>query len=103
MNNQNPDDFLLDVYCVKAIFAGNATPDQQVRFWNWLCDTACGWGSSTQMETDRETSFANGKREVALKFKEMVTFDVSAYKQSLNKSLENSDSKVIMKKPKRQA
>ena len=58
------------VYAVKALFAGKANEHQQGLFTQWLIAEACKkddmpWFPGG-LEGDRDTSFANGRRFVAL-------------------------------------
>lgn len=76
---------VLDLIAIKALYKGEATPDQQVRFWNWLVEDVCGIADSTQRDSSWETAFQNGKREVALIFRKAVNMDVVAYREELLK------------------
>lgn len=58
------------VYAIKAIASGTAKQDQQQAFFEWLIIEACKkedmpWFPG-DLEADRDTSFANGKRFVAI-------------------------------------
>lgn len=58
------------VYAIKGLFAGEATAPQQQQFAEWLISEACKkddmpWFPGG-LEGDRMTSFANGRRFVAL-------------------------------------
>lgn len=51
----------------KAIFAGDAAPEQQKLFMAWLIDHACGYHDvAWEMDSDRTTSFEAGRRFVAI-------------------------------------
>lgn len=53
------------VAAVQALIRGEATDQQQRDFMNWLINQACAtYDISFQLEGDRETAFAEGRRFV---------------------------------------
>ena len=77
---------VLDLVAIKSLYKGEATAEQQIRFWNWLVEDVCGIADSTQRDSSWETAFQNGKREVALIFLKAAKMDVVAYREKLLKS-----------------
>ena len=56
-----------DIGAAKAILAGEATPEQQKRFMQWLVNNACGYNEvAWEPDSDRTTSFEAGRRFVAV-------------------------------------
>lgn len=56
-----------EVYALRNIAQGNATPEQQKEFMEWLLQHVCRtYDLSYRPESDRETVFAEGRRFVGL-------------------------------------
>ena len=56
-----------DVGAAKAMLDGEATPEQQKRFMQWLVNSACGYNEvAWEPDSDRTTSFEAGRRFVAV-------------------------------------
>lgn len=54
-----------DVYAIKALAAGKASEGQQQRALGWIVNILCGtYDLSYRPESDRNTTFAEGKRHV---------------------------------------
>lgn len=56
-----------DLFAMKALAAGVATEGQQKRALEWILKVACGIGDNTYYhDSERDTTFAEGKRFVGL-------------------------------------
>lgn len=70
-----------DVYAIKALQSGVATPEQQQLALAWIINTCADtYGMSFRpggLEGDRETAFAEGKRSVGNQIVKLVNFDGS--------------------------
>lgn len=70
-----------EVFAVKAIEAGTATPQQQAIFWKYLREVVCGarkmsyWPGGE--DGRRATDFAEGKRFVAVHLERLVNLTPS--------------------------
>lgn len=59
---------IADVSAVQAIANGTATPDQQVRAFDWIVRTAAAtWQDTFHPESERVATFMQGRRFVGLK------------------------------------
>lgn len=74
-----------DVYAIKALQLGTATPDQQKMALHWIINVCADtYGMSFRpggVEGQRETDFAEGKRFVGNQIVKLVNYDVSLLKQ----------------------
>lgn len=72
MNEKNapwypPEYELADINAFKGLQAGTATPEQQMRALKWIIENACAtYELSYRPTSDRDTSFAEGRRFVGL-------------------------------------
>ena len=67
------------VSAVQALERGEATPEQQKLFLSWLVNEAAAtYGQSFQVEGDRESSFAEGRRFVGLATVKLLKLSVNA-------------------------
>jgi len=54
------------LYAFRALFEGKANDGQQKRAMEWLCRNVCHVGVVSYGDTDRDTSFLEGQRSVAI-------------------------------------
>lgn len=67
-----------DVYALKGLQGGTADPGQQARALDWILKNACGtYDLSYRPTSDRDTSFAEGRRFVGLQIIKMLNLDMS--------------------------
>lgn len=67
------------VSAVQALQRGEASAQQQKDFLAWTINQAAAtYGVSFQIEGDRETAFAEGRRFVGLQIVKMLTLSVNA-------------------------
>lgn len=72
-----------DVGAIQALAAGEATPEQQKRALTWIVERACDtYGMSYRPDSDRDTTFAEGKRYVGLQVVKMTKLNLAAIKQA---------------------
>lgn len=69
------------IYALKALQAGNANEDQQIRALSWIIKEAAGTYDSEYRETDRETAFAGGRRFVGLQVVKLLNLTGTAIDQ----------------------
>lgn len=70
------------VRAVKDVAAGTATPDQQQRAMKWIIEHACGtYELSYRPTSDRDTSFAEGRRFVGLQIVKAVNLDMTVFER----------------------
>lgn len=68
---------------VQALAKGEATPDQQRQFCNWLVNVACAtYDISFQPESDRATAFAEGRRYVGTNFVKLTKLSLNALRKA---------------------
>ena len=73
---------LSDLRAIKGIAAGTATPDQQQRALKWIIENACAtYELSYRPTSDRDTSFAEGRRFVGLQIVKALHLDISKLKK----------------------
>ena len=66
------------VSAVQALERGEATPEQQKTAITWIINHAAAtYGQSFQLEGDRETSFAEGRRFVGLVLVKLLKLSVN--------------------------
>ena len=67
------------VSAVQAVERGEATPEQQKLFLSWLVNTAAAtYDISFQIEGDRETAFAEGRRFVGANVVKLLKLSTNA-------------------------
>jgi len=68
-----------DAKAIKMLADGTATPEQQQRALRWIIENACGtYNLSYHPTSDRDTSFAEGRRFVGLQIVKMLKINLSA-------------------------
>jgi len=73
---------LADISAIKGMAAGTATPEQQQRALKWIIENACGtYELSYRPTSDRDTSFAEGRRFVGLQIVKALHLDISKLKK----------------------
>lgn len=69
---------LADISALKGLAAGTASPEQQQRALKWIVENACGtYQLSYRPTSDRDTSFAEGRRFVGLQIVKALHLDIS--------------------------
>jgi hypothetical protein len=69
---------LADIMAVKGLAAGTASADQQQRAIKWIIENACAaYELSYRPTSDRDTSFAEGRRFVGLQIVKALKLDIS--------------------------
>ena len=67
---------------VQALQRGDAGPDQQKQFLNWLVNVAAGTYNQSYQETgDRDTTFAEGRRFVGLQIVKLLHVSLNALRK----------------------
>lgn len=64
-----------EVHAIKALYAGDATKDQQAAVVRWLQKATAGGELEFRAGSERESCFAGGKRFVWLQFSTLVKAD----------------------------
>ena len=73
---------LADIAAIKGVFAGTASPEQQQRAMKWIVETACAtYDLSYRPTSDRDTSFAEGRRFVGLQLVKALHLNLDALKR----------------------
>ena len=73
-----------DVGAIQALARGEAEPHQQIRALKWIVEAVCGtYDQSFRPESERETSFAEGRRFVGLQIVKLSKVDISKLRKSL--------------------
>ncbi len=73
------------VAAVQALARGEATADQQKQAMNWIVNQACAtYGQSFQLEGDRETAFAEGRRFVGNQLVKLTKLSFNALRKVQN-------------------
>ena len=71
------------VSAVQALSRGEATPEQQRAALNWIVNQAAAtYGQSFQLEGDRETAFAEGRRFVGLTLVKLTKLSLNALRKA---------------------
>jgi hypothetical protein len=65
-----------EAVALQALAQGRADEIQQRKALDWIIYKACDFHGISFRETDRETSFAEGKRFVAQQIHRLLTFDL---------------------------
>jgi hypothetical protein len=69
---------LADIMAIKGLAAGTASADQQQRAIKWIIENACAtYDLSYRPTSDRDTSFAEGRRFVGLEIVKALKLDIS--------------------------
>lgn len=67
---------LADVMALKALQAGTATKEQQVRALKWIVETCSDcYNLSYDPDSERDSAFAEGKRHVGLQIVKILNMD----------------------------
>lgn len=74
-----------DVAALKALAAGTATDVQQKRALDWIINSAGTYDLSFRADSERVTSFAEGKRFVGLQIVKMINLPVQLLKRKENR------------------
>lgn len=71
-----------DIGAIQALARGDATPEMQRNALKWIIETVAGaYDLSYRPESDRDTSFAEGKRFVALQLLKCMKIHISQLKE----------------------
>lgn len=71
------------VAAAQALQRGDASPDQQKQFLNWLVNHAAGtYNQSYQESGDRDTVFAEGRRFVGLQIVKLLHLSLNALRKA---------------------
>lgn len=77
-----PDYELADVCAMKGLANGTATPEQQQQALKWIIEKACAtYELSYRPTSDRDTSFAEGRRFVGLQIVKALRLDLEMLKR----------------------
>lgn len=69
---------LADVNALRGLASGTASPEQQQRALKWIIENACAtYQLSYRPTSDRDTSFAEGRRFVGLQIVKALHIDTS--------------------------
>lgn len=72
-----------DVSAIQALHRGDASPEQQKRVLDYIINDICDtYGLSYRPASDRDTTFAEGKRFVGLQIVAKLKFNLAAIKQA---------------------
>lgn len=73
------------ISAVQALNRGEATPEQQKQFLAWLVNEAAAtYGQSYQLDSDRATAFAEGRRFVGLQIVKLSVLSTNALLKGQN-------------------
>lgn len=86
-----PDYDVAHVYAMKALANGSASPDQQQMAMRWIIEGAAGTYQDTHYPTDRDTTFANGRRYVGLRLVTMINMPASVLAKMTRGTDERND------------
>ena len=68
---------------IQALTQGNASPEQQMSALNWIVNQAAAtYGQSFQLEGDRETAFAEGRRYVGNQIVKLTKLSLNALRKA---------------------
>lgn len=71
-----------EVSAIQALARGDATPEQQKQSLEWIINELAGtYDLSYRPESDRDTTFAEGKRYVGLQLVKMLKIVISRLKE----------------------
>src|SRR5579872_6352550 len=74
-----------DAASIQALNRGDASPEQQRRALAWLINTACGtYDLSFRPDSERATSFAEGKRFVGLELVKLLKLNLARLRKDQN-------------------
>jgi hypothetical protein len=71
-----------DVSAIQALHRGDASPDQQKRALDYIISLAGTYDLSYRPDSDRDTTFAEGKRWVGLQIVKLVKLNLAAIRQA---------------------
>lgn len=69
---------------MQALRRGEATPEQQTKLTDWLINDVCRTYDLSWRESERETSFAEGRRFVGLQLVKFIKIDLNLLKRKLH-------------------
>ena len=73
---------LANISAIKGVAAGTASPEQQQRAIKWIIENACAtYDLSYRPTSDRDTTFAEGRRFVGLEIVKALHLDISKLKK----------------------
>ena len=78
MDNKQPPPYLPPVYdladvtAMQALYAGEATPEQQKRALNWILYSACSVNDVEYRTNDRDHAFSSGRRFIGLQINKLI-------------------------------
>ena len=76
-----------DAYAIRALQSGNATPDQQQRALDYIINGLAGtYDLSYRPSSDRDTTFAEGRRFVGLQIVKFLKVDFKRVKEAKEQS-----------------
>lgn len=81
-----PDAELADVMAIKALFEGTANEGQQKRALAWIINEACATYGLGYFESERDDSFAAGKRFVGQQLVKLVKANAETYRKREKKN-----------------
>lgn len=71
------------VSAIQALQRGDASPEQQQAALNWIVNQAAAtYGTSFQLEGDRETAFAEGRRYVGTQIVKLTKLSLNALRKA---------------------
>lgn len=74
---------LADVSAIQALMRGDASKEQQIRALRWIVEPLCEtYGMSYRPDSDRDTSFAEGKRFVGNQIVKLTKIDLAALRKN---------------------
>lgn len=71
-----------DISAIQALQRGDASPDQQRRALDYIINLAGTYDLSYRPESDRDTTFAEGKRFVGLQIVKALKINLAALRQA---------------------
>ena len=78
-----PEYELSDVCALKGLANGTATPEQQQQALKWIIERACAtYELSYRPTSDRDTTFAEGRRFVGLQIVKALHLDLEMLKRA---------------------
>jgi len=69
---------------MQALRRGEATPEQQIKLTDWIINDVCRTYDLSWRESERETSFAEGRRFVGLQLVKFIKIDLNLLKRKLH-------------------
>jgi hypothetical protein len=71
-----------DAGAIQALARGDASPEQQKRALQWIVEVGAMTYQDTQMDSDRDTAFANGRRFVGLRIISLTKISLNALRKA---------------------